>query len=153
MATVKRVTLGELQKEFAEFATKTIPEQKAAVVRGIARSVPMLVQRSPVDTGEYANSWDMTFDEKQALIGNYAPHAPIIELGARPFTPPITPLLAWAKRVLKDPSQPPDYSPEVRKLAWGVRRKIQVAGMEPRNILGNATDEIIRNIRRELELL
>lgn len=143
----------ELTREIPEIARASLEEQRAAVVRGIARSIPDLVAASPVDTGMYANSWEMTWDEKRALIGNTAPHAPIIEDGARPFTPPIAPLLAWAKRVLKDPSQPPDYSEEVQSLAWAVRRKIQTQGMAPRNIMGNAIDGIIENIRLELRAL
>jgi hypothetical protein len=128
----------------------TIEELKAGVVRGIERSIPDLVAASPVDTGQYANSWAFTYDEKRALVGNTAPHAPIIEDGARPFTPPLGPLLAWAKRVLQDPSQPPDYSEEVRSLAWGVRGKIMKFGMEPKHIMGNMVDTIIENIRLEL---
>ncbi len=127
-----------------------LPHEKEAVVRGVARSIPDLVAASPVDTGLYAQSWRMTDTEKSVILGNDAPHAPIIEFGARPFSPPIEPLLAWAKRVLGDSSQPPDYSPEVRSLAWGVKKKIEREGMAPKSILGNMLDKIIDNIIAEL---
>ena len=125
--------------------------QKEAVMRGIERSIPDLVKASPVDQGMYANSWDFTVNEKIAIIGNHAPHAPIIEFGARPFTPPIGPLLAWAKRVLGDSSQPPKYSSEVWKLAKGTQLKIQEQGIKPRHILQKMMPKILANIKLEIE--
>ena len=151
MATV--VKLKDLSSEFEKFTTISLKAQKKAVVTGITKSIPDLVKSSPVDTGEYANSWDFTQTEEAAILGNYAPHAPIIERGARPFRPPLQPLLAWAKRVLKSPSQPPHYDAAVRALAIGTQRKIQAEGMEPKNILENALPQIIENIKRELGLL
>lgn len=147
----QRVSLEDLGKEIEGFSHAHIEEQKAAVVRGLARSLPDLAQKSPVDTGQYAASWDFTADENAAIIGNFAPHSPIIEYGARPFTPPIGPLLAWAKRVLKDPSQPPEYSSEVWALAKGTQNKIAEEGMRPRHILRDALPRIVDNIRKEFK--
>lgn len=146
----KRVALKDFAKELEGFSKLTIEHQKAGFASGLARSLPYLAQTSPVDTGLYASSWDFTITEKEAIIGNYAPHAPIIEFGARPYTPPIAPLLAWAKRVLQDPSQPPDYSEEVWGLAMGVRNKIEKFGQEPKSVLANALSTIIENVRQEL---
>jgi len=147
----KTVRLEDLSKELKEFSKKSLKEQQTAVTSGLLRSIPMLVQDSPVDTGEYANSWDITLSEKSAILGNFAPHASIIEKGARPFKPPIGPLLAWAKRVLKSPSQPPKYDSQVWGLAVGVQKKIQAQGMMPRNVLEKAIPKIIENIRKEFE--
>lgn len=147
----KVVSLKNLSQEIKSFARKTLEQQQEAVNAGIIRSVPDIVKNSPVDTGEYANSWDFTIDEKKAVIGNYAPHAPIIEYGARPFRPPIQPLLAWAKRVLKSGSQPPKYDSDVWELAVGTQKKIEKYGMDPKNILENEIPKIIKNIRRELK--
>lgn len=149
--TVKTVKLSDLAKEIEGFTGHALEEQKAAVVAGLYRTIPHLAQNSPVDTGQYANSWEMTHDEKQAMIGNFAPHAPIIEYGARPFTPPIGPLLAWAKRVLQDPSQPPEYSDRVWALAKATQAKIAAVGMTPKLILTDAYDEMLKNIKAELD--
>ena len=143
--------LENFAKELGEFSKAHISEQKAAVTRGIVRSIPDLVAASPVDTGQYANSWDFTEGEKSTILGNFSPHAPIIERGARPFTPPIAPLLAWAKRVLGDPSQPPDYSPEVWGLARGTQNKISREGMKPKHVLEKMIPTIIENIKEELK--
>ena len=149
----KTVNLEDFAEELKSFTKRTLEEQRAAVAGGVARSIPELVKASPVDTGLYAQSWDMTVLEKSVILGNTAPHAPIIEFGARPFTPPIKPLLEWAKRVLQDPSQPPEYSPEVWRLAKGTQNKIAEQGMKPRYILENAMPMILENIRKEFEAL
>ena len=149
MAT-RVVALKDLSKEIEKFSEATLQQQQFAVGSGLLKSIPILVSNSPIDTGLYAQSWDFTIDEKVAILGNFAPHAPIIESGARPFTPPIGPLLRWAKRVLRDPSQPPNFSPEVWRLAKGTQKKIAEKGMEPKHVLENALPEIIENIRREL---
>lgn len=145
-----QVKLEDFAEKLAEFSDRHISEIKKGVVSGVARSVPDLVASSPVDTGLYAQSWDFTADDEKAVLGNYAPYAPVIEFGARPFTPPIGPLLAWAKRVLKDSSQPPKYSPKVWALARGVQRKIAAEGMKPKHILTNMIPKIIENIKEEL---
>lgn len=148
--TIRQVALKDFGKVLEEFSHKHIEDIRKGVTSGIAKSIPVLVKASPVDTGLYAQSWDFTSTEESAILGNYAPHAPIIEWGARPFTPPIKPLLEWAKRVLQDESQPPDYSDAVRGLAYATQKKIQEVGIAPKHVLQNALPAIIENIRQEL---
>lgn len=147
----KTVNLRDLSGEIKAFGKATGERLRQATILGVAQAIPGLVQNSPIDTGQYASSWDFTVAEKEVILGNFAPHAPIIEIGARPFTPPIGPLLAWAKRVLRDPSQPPEYSDDVWALAKGTQNKIARFGMEPKRIMENAIPGIIENIKRELE--
>ena len=149
----KTVDLNDLAEEMGAHNKKQLENLRKATILGIAKSIPTLVAASPVDTGLYAQSWDFRKDEMGAILGNYAPYAAIIEYGARPFTPPIGPLLGWAKRVLQDPSQPPDYSPEVWKLAKGTQNKIAAEGMKPQNIMEKAIPEIIENIKQEYKNL
>jgi hypothetical protein len=146
----KSVSLEEFAGELGDYMRKNVDQFRQGVASGLARSIPMLVRKSPVDTGLYAQSWDFTVGEKSAILGNYAPHAPIIEYGARPFTPPIAPLLQWAKRVTGDPSQPPDYSPRVWALAKATQRKIAAEGIKPRHIMEQSIPEILENIRQEV---
>lgn len=150
MATIQ-VNLKELAAALKAEPQRQLPQIKKAVRIGLLSSIPELVKKSPVDTGQYANSWDFQETEVSMILGNFAPHAAIIEFGSRPFSPPIKPLLAWAKRVLKDPSQPPDYSPEVRGLAYAVRAKIQKEGMKPRSILRKELPNIAERIKREFK--
>lgn len=148
-------------KEFADHIDKSNKQMveafKFAVYVGILRSMPGLIRNSPVDTGQYAASWDVIKDHDSVMVINYAPHASIIEYGARPgFKPPIGPLLAWAKRILQDPvtpndpTNPNDYSPEVRALAFGTQKKIYELGIEPRHVLENEIPRIVENIKKEV---
>lgn len=143
------MNLADFAKELGIHNKEHLAKLQEATLLGIAQAVPLLVETSPVDTGLYAQSWQFRKEEFGAILGNTAPHASIIEYGARPFTPPIGPLLAWAKRVLMDPSQPPDYSPEVWGLAKGTQKKISEEGMRPKHVMENAIPEIIENIKAE----
>ena len=147
----KVVNLKDAPGEIGKYAESHREMVKAAIISGIAKSLPDLINRSPVDTGLYAQSWDMIETEKSVFLGNYAPHAPIIERGARPFKPPLTPLLQWAKRVLNDASQPPDYSDRVWALAVYTRNKIEKEGMVPRHIMEKSIPDILENIRVEVK--
>ena len=149
----KVVRLENFAQELQDFTKLSLKKMREGVTSGLARSIPYLVSQSPVDTGLYAQSWDFTSDEQSAIIGNYAPHAPIIEFGARPFTPPLKPLLEWAKRVTGSGSQPPNYDDHVQALARYTQQKIAREGMKPRHILENALPTILDNIKKELEAL
>jgi hypothetical protein len=148
----KTVNLKDFAGELKKFTKQTLLEQKMAVAKGIIDYLPEIIKKSPIDTGLFAQSWDLQETEKAILLGNYAPHAPIIEYGARPFKPPMTPLLQWAKRVLKDPAPYP-YSDAVWGLARYTQKKIEKEGMKPHNIMENAIPEIIENIKEELRTL
>lgn len=150
MAT-QEINLEDFSQVLNQFSEDHIDFIRDSVVRGIIRSLPDLIKNSPVDTGQYANSWDYRADEKSATIGNYAPHAPIIEFGARPHRPPLKPLLEWAKRVLQDPSQPPDYSNHVWALAIYTRNKIEKYGQAPKHVMTNQIPMIIERIDEELK--
>lgn len=163
--SVKKVNLSEFAKELKQFSGEWTKDLRDAAARGVAKSIPLLVQNSPVDTGLYAQSWDMTVDEEKIILGNYAPHASIIEYGARPFTPPIAPLLEWAKRVLTNRTDPdtgkkvqtgqPEtgYSSAVWALAKYTQKRIAERGIVPRHIMQNALPQIIENIKEEMRHL
>jgi hypothetical protein len=122
------------------------------LVSGVMRGQVIVMDNSPVDTGLYQASWDTRLvGPGEAHLGNTAPHAPIIEYGARPHTPPLGPLLAWAKRVLQDPSQPPKYSSAVWKLAKGTQNKIRKHGQKPQHVLTNAIPQIEKLIKIEIK--
>lgn len=143
----KVVELKNFPKELKKHSEKNIELYKQTVAETLVDYMAVLVQNSPVDTGLYAQSWSMDVNEKRALIGNFAPHAPIIEFGARPFTPPIGPLLNWARRVL----QKPEIDSHCWALAKHVQQKISEEGMEPKHILGDAIEKIVEEILRRVK--
>ena len=148
---VREVKMQDLGKELGININRRVEEYKKAVIKACIDALPQLVKASPVDTGQYAASWDIFISELSVAIGNYAPHAAIIEYGARPFRPPLPPLLAWAKRVLKDPSQPPKYSSKVWALATATQKAIMTRGLPPRHIMENAIPDIIEQLKKELQ--
>lgn len=151
--SVKRVDLKDFAKELGKWSDNSIKELKQATLKGIAHSIPDLVAASPVDQGFYAQSWDFHEEEWGAIIGNYAPYAGVVEDGARPFKPPLGPLLGWAKRVLQSGSQPPDYEPRVWALAIATQKKIERVGIAPKHVLENAIPGILKNIKAEMQKL
>lgn len=142
----KVVTLDKFSKELRSYAEDNVEAYKLSVIDALQKNLRILVENSPVDTGLYAQSWDLIITEKNALLGNYAPHAGIIEFGARPFRPPLKPLLDWARRVLKKP----DFTSEVWALARYTQNKIEEKGMEPKHILTDSLDKIVNDIRINL---
>ena len=125
---------------------KDVQLYKKSVIDALLKNLVELIKKSPVDTGLYAQSWDLILTEKNALLGNYAPHAAIIEYGSRPFKPPIGPLLRWARRVLKQP----ENNDHVWALAKYVQAKIEREGMKPKHILTDQVDIIIKDIQTNL---
>lgn len=143
-------------KHFGKIWESAFADKRKAMEKGLIEGVltgqTIVMENSPVDTGLYQASWSTELTGPGiAVLGNTAPHAPIIEYGARPHTPPIGPLLAWAKRVLQDPSQPPNYSSAVWGLAKGTQRKIAKYGQDPKNVLTNAIPLIEEAIKREIK--
>lgn len=146
----KVVQLKDFGDELRATSDAQIKALRFATVNAVAKAIPKLVELSPVDTGLYAASWNFTEEEGKVILGNYAPHAPHIEYGVREgHMPPLEPLLAWAKRVLNDASQPPHYSEEVQALARGTQMKIYRQGQKPKNIMTNMIPVIIEDIKKE----
>ena len=143
----KVVKLEDFPKELKEFSRRMPIIYKVSVIKAVASSLKRLVRTSPIDTGLFAQSWDIIITEKSALLGNTAPHAPHIEFGARPFRPPLRPLLDWARRVLKRPT----HDSDVWGLAKYTQAKIEKEGMKPKNILKNQLEEIVKDIRKNLK--
>lgn len=143
----KVVPLDKFAKELKDYSEKNIKAFKKAVVDAMTDELPRIVAASPVDTGLYAQAWSMTVTEKSAMLGNTAPYAAMIEFGTRPFTPPIKPLLEWARRQL----QKSEIDSECWALAKGVQNKISEQGIEPKHILGDAIDRIINDIRLKMK--
>jgi hypothetical protein len=152
----KTVQLEDFPNVLKEFMRVSLEKKKKAVLAGLLRSLPDLVAASPVDTGLYAASWDVKMYEDRGVIGNYAPYASEVEDGTRPYTPPIAPLLAWAKRRLSgsqaaETGQPEtSYTPEVWAFAKAVQHKIAKVGITPKHIMENSIPMIVDHIREEL---
>lgn len=103
MSVVIRLTPEQLSKTLRSHE-KTLPKAIAdGITKSAHRSRTVLVRKSPVDLGQYKNSWRVTGTGAASAIVNDAPHAGIIEKGARPHgvnRAGIEALTAWALRKL-----------------------------------------------------
>lgn len=176
MSTTKVVDLKNFSKELGNFSKLSLAKKREAVADGVAKSIPLLVKASPVDTGLFAASWDMKVADKSVTVGNYAPYAGVVEYGARPFKPPIAPLLAWAHRVLRGQKNPETghlykrgqpltnaevkktgnspldgYSSDEWRLAVGTQKKIEAQGIRPHHIMEKMIPTILRLIKGSLK--
>ena len=153
MAIVKSVNISDFSKELKNLTPELKKEAIDATYSGVLKSQERLNKETPVDTGFLLASWRTEKNplepEPSVIIGNDAPYAGVVlEYGAKPHTPPLKPLLEWASRKLKKPI----HHPRVRKLAFGVRRKVQRRGVPAKFTLSNAIDDyIIPNIIEEIE--
>lgn len=98
-------------------------EAQGVVIREIGRVKPPL--RPPVDTGEMrrASSWPVTHISEGAVLESATKQAVFQEYGTDPFTPPMEPLRAWARRKLRGGGR--KKAPELVKKARYWRRQAQ----------------------------
>lgn len=150
MARVK-VDIRKLGEAWDKASGQMRGAMERGLFSGVLRGQHHLMENSPVDTGLYQASWAVNPKSNTHIeLGNSAPHAPIIEYGARPHNAPLGPLLAWAKRVLKSSSQPPYYDEQVQRLARGVQKKIRERGQEPKHVLTDAIPDLIKMVEEEI---
>lgn len=147
------------------------------------QTLRVVKRNSPVDRGDYKMGW--TVKRKRRSTGaiethlrNDSPHAGIIEMGARPFWPPLEPLLRWAERKAGDlalsgrfdllpsawktnrktgrvtykgrASLRTDHE-AVFEFAVGVQRKIASKGIQGRFIMKKALPYTIRQLDRAVK--
>lgn len=99
------ITLTEFERVVLRFEPKIraayVKALRTAALRLEGMVVEEIQQTTPyaaVDTGELMRSVDTTFVDDGAIVTVAAPHAGVMEWGARPFKPPIAPLVEWVKR-------------------------------------------------------
>lgn len=103
---------------------------RSAAMRGVAEvaeQINAVTPYPPIDTGELARSVAYSSLERGGRCGVDAPHAAVMEEGARPFTPPLAPLEAWARRKFSVDDQ------EAKRIARAVQGKIRRYGIAPRH--------------------
>lgn len=159
--TVHHVTIDQ----FARILTRLDDKIQRAVVRGL-QSAAMKLQglvvteidraepHPAVDRGELRNSTKYERTEFGAILSMTAPHAGIMEYGARPFFPPTEPLARWALRKgLADDEE------EAQEVAYAIALHISQMGIEPRGYFIKAIQTLKHDgilaaeIRHELDVL
>ncbi len=101
MSTVIHLTPAELPKVLASHEKKMPEAIRAGIRLAAERGRTLLVRASPVDLGQFKTAWRVREGIHGPEIVNDAPHAGIIELGARPHAVSregMIAIAAWAKR-------------------------------------------------------
>lgn len=163
-------------------AQRDIEAKQAELRRAIGRAqldaanatLRVVVRDSPVDTGLYKGSWEVKERTALARLGgaqkivelrNDAPHAGIIELGARPFWPPLQPLVEWAKRKggifgfgldkhgrFKGKAKlKTDEVSALEGIARAIQAKIARVGIKPRYVMKNRLPFAEKALRRAFD--
>ena len=121
-----------------------------------------------VDTGLFKSSWEVIpgSGTRPTELRNDAPYAGVLEQGARPFWPPLAPLIEWARRKAaviglvpaskggRPSSYTGDEESRIRSFARAVQRAIARRGFKPtwimRGRLGFARDQMRRSFEEQL---
>ena len=142
--------------------------------RFVAKAIRDTKPFKPVDTGQYAASTRTEISPTGGMVYNNAPHAAIIEYGARPHWAPLAPLYWWAYRKfrvsLKFEHASLRMAPhrrgsrflakfstyrerEAMNIARAVQRSIAKRGQHPRHVFARATDDMKLSMARALKRL
>lgn len=143
-----RMTPEEFEKDLKK-RLKTLPKlADRAIQRGGLRGRAVVVRRTPVDTGQMKNAW--TYNRSFKRLQNDAPHAGIIEGGARPHKVNAAgreAITLWAMRQLGVERE------QAEAIAWGVIRKLEKYGQKGRYITRDALPELRKAVISEFEML
>lgn len=142
--------------EFQKWLRKQPQQYRGAVVRGLRsaaqRGVGEVVRQidnadpfAAVNTGGLRQSARARPTVDGAVVEVDAPHAAVSNDGARPFKPPIGPLVAWAQRKFGLSRS------EAWRVARGVQKKIEAQGIEPRHWWEKAMVEIEKFVDEEVQ--
>lgn len=151
--TVHRVNLST----FARILAALDPAIEQAIIRGL-RSAALRLQGfvveeidsaepyPAVDRGPLRGSVEYSRESDGAMVYVDAPHAAVIEEGARPFWPPVAPLAAWALR-----KGFADDEDEAEQIGRAIQLKIATFGIEPRHYMAKAFQRVLPVVIQEVE--
>lgn len=145
-------------KQFVKELGNLTPFMEKLIIRGLKsaahRGVSVVVESisqptemnyAPVNTGELARSVGATDLPRGGRLSVDAPHAAVMENGARPFRPPRQPLEDWARRKFGVDDE------EARAIAFAVQEHIATWGLEPRHYFRRAMGKVRKIVKVEVE--
>jgi hypothetical protein len=148
-----------------------------ALVRGLRvgaeRGRAIMVKRTPTDRGELRASWKVRANGLATELVNDAPHAGIVELGARPHKVSAEgwaaiyewvrrhPFLYGQKRARTKVSATPTQvaamgpfkglDPEISSITWAIVKKINKVGQKATYFVLKSMDELRDTLAKEIE--
>lgn len=131
-------------KDFAALFEKNEKKRLASVWDGVAegarRSVDVLREAAPKDTGELRSSIHVTVAGRSISVDIDAPHALLVDQGTRPHRPPIQPLIEWAGRHAGAFGL--NTEREIESFAYAIATKIEQEGTRPTFFIRDAQARI-----------
>jgi len=144
----------DLRPELQTRLRKSVPRAvKTGMRLGAERGRTMLVRKTPVSSGQMKSAWKVRTGRRGLpVIENDAPHAGIVEGGARPHgvnREGIEALTQWALRTF-----PGADEKTIKNIVWGTVRKLKRQGQRPTYFVRDSMDDLRRflseAINREL---
>lgn len=130
--------------------------------RAALAGAEVIASSAPVDRGTLKGSVHVEREpDGGSRIVVDAPHAMSIELGSRPHTPPLEPLIAWVRRhrlalgvegkgTVRDERGRFTASPEVVRIARAIQRKIATRGTKPTYFVFRSLPRLVAILAAEL---
>ena len=137
--------VGQLPSELDGDIVRGLRSAAARGVGEVVRAIQTSQPRPAVDTGQLARSVSDMYLPKGAAIVVDAPYAAVMETGARPFWPPLQPLIDWASRKFGLTDE------EAESMARAVQRAIAQRGIAPRHYMRTAMARIRKIVPIEVE--
>lgn len=166
-ATTIRVSAEQLPAVLARDEARFHKALLRGTRRGCERARGILVKRTPTDQGQLRASWKVVVRGNLAELINDAPHAGIVEMGARPHKVSAegwAAIYAWVHRhpqlygasrrrprahgTVEEARQRGPFrglDPEISSITWAIVRKINRQGQEPTFFVLRSLDEC-RNV-------
>ncbi len=139
-------TVHNLPKKLEQAAIRGL---RSAAHRGKGFVVEEISTAKPhpaVDRGGLRNSVRVRKRPKGATLSVDAPHASVIEDGARPFFPPVAPLAEWARRKGLAAT-----ASEAQSIGFLIARAISKRGIEPRHFFKKGVARMYAIVAEEVE--
>ena len=142
--SVVRTSPAQVQNLIRRRFQATKKTTRRAALAAAHRGKTMITKHTPSDLGQLTLSWDvkkpLTKGRQIAELINDAPHAGIVEMGARPHK--VSPegwwsLYEWVERHFPDAAAPGGEvdvygnDPEFSRITWAIVRKIGREGPKP----------------------
>lgn len=106
-----------------------VDEYHAALIRAAQEGVRILRSVLPIDQGDLRKETHLEMEGASPVIVEDQPYAAAQEVGTRPFTPPLDPLIAWARRQAPNIGLDAQDDDEIEQFARAVQAKIAAVGI------------------------
>lgn len=137
-----------------------IDRDRRAILETAHFAVEVIAGNAPVDVGTLKASGHVEGGVEAPRVVIDAPHVAAVELGSRPHTPPLQPLIDWVKRHRKSfgitgkatkrnkGTGRFEASPEIVAIARAIQAKIAREGTKPRYFVRGSLPKILEGLAR-----